>query len=236
MALSLPFGGRGKSQGPPASSEPPPEVQAKYRLLGLPWEATIGEIEAAYDQLLEKYPDDIKRKIDLDVAKDIILEFRMRDRLAGKGKVMFNPNERPEVKEPFFKIPSFLESVMEIPTKSYLRQNLIIFGCISLLPLVAKVQASTCLSLGFGAGLFLLYQRGAPESDDDEMAAQMRPARVRPLLLALGITAVAGFVGGLLSSFVSSFVYMAFDSVFGLCTTVMFFFTSTFFKVQDDEY
>merc|ERR1719321_2587138 len=112
---------------------------------------------------------------------------------------------------------------MELPTKAYLQRNLVVFGGIGLLCAVAKIAASTCLSLGFGAGLFLLYQRGAPEAADDEMYAEMRPAKVRPLLLAVLITAVAGLLGGMLSSVLSSVMYLPFDSIFGVCTTFMFF-------------
>ena len=43
----------------------------------------------------------------------------------------------------------------------------------------------------------------------------MRPVKVRPLLLSVGITAAAGFLGGLLAQLVASFVTIQYDSVFG---------------------
>jgi hypothetical protein len=232
MALSLPFGRR----GPQPMTEPPEQVQEKFRLLGIGQDATVDEIESAYEELLERYPGDVKRKIDLDVAKDTILEFRLQQRLSGvmKGPAPVSPFDRKEEKGPLIRIPGFLQGVMELPSKAYLQRNLVVFGAIGLLPVIAKVSAGTCLSLGFGTALFLLYQRGAPESGDDEMYAEMRPAKVKPLLLALGITAIAGFLGGLLSSVVTSFVYLRFDTVFGVCSAFTFFLSATLFKVQDE--
>jgi len=184
------------------------------------------EIMSAYERLLEDYEDNVKRRIDLEIAKDVIMDYRLGNQVNFGG---LSDEADQEEREPLIRIPGFLADVLEMPKKKYLQQNLFIFVAISLLPAIAKTSAQTCLSLGFGAGLFLLYQRGAPVVSEEEEGP---PVEVRPLLLSVGITAAAGFLGGLLAQLVASFVTIQYDSVFGVCTALMFFISATFFKVQ----
>ena len=74
--LSFAFG-RGRS-GPAGPSE---EAQALYRMLGIAEDADYDEIVGAYDKLCEKYEGQTKRLIKLQVAKDKILEDRLRQRM-----------------------------------------------------------------------------------------------------------------------------------------------------------
>lgn len=178
MAFSLPSFGSGKAEEPVAMSE---EVQGCFRMMGLAEDATYDEVEAAYEQLAAKYAGETKRLIKLQVAKDKILEERLRQRMSGSLKVsdVFGEDRFVEQKKPLIVLPPFLDRVMELPSKAELTKNSIVFGCIGLLPILAISWASTSVSLGFAASLYLLYNRGAPDTGND-MDAAMRPPKVRP--------------------------------------------------------
>lgn len=229
LAVSLPFGG---GQSGPADDE----VQAKYRLLGLAEDANYDDINLAYDELASKYQGDTKMTIKLQVAKDAIFDHLLRQRMSGalKGVVAESPFDKKDGPKPLITIPVFLADVMELPTRQYLLKNLGVFGVIGLLPVLSKAWASTSVGIGFATSLFLLYNRGVPDSSND-LDAEMRPAKVRPLLLAAGITVLAGALGATLSLLLhGAMKFMAQESVIGLCTSAFFFVSATLFKVQDD--
>ena len=177
-AMMVAFPGFGSSGA--SDSGPSEEVLAAYRLMGLGEDADYDEIEAAFDSLSAAAEGDTKKKIKLQVAKDRIFDNRLRQRMSGafKGTAPINPFEREEGPKPLIKIPVFLADVMELPTKEKLFQNLAIFTLIGLLPALSKSWASTSITLGFGVGLFTLYNRGVPESSS-EMGAEMRPPKAR---------------------------------------------------------
>jgi len=226
------FGGDSSS----SSSGPSEEVLACYRLMGLSEDAVYDEIEAAFESLSEQYAGDTKKKIKLQVAKDKILEDRLRQVMRGKlkGAAPINPFEREEGPKPLIKIPVFLADVMELPEKETAVKNLFVFGLIGLLPALSKSWASTSITLGFGVGLYLLYNRGIPDSG--EMGADMRPPKPKPLLMAGGITLLAGMVGGTISTLVYKLMrrLVSQELCIGLFTSLGFFTAATLFKVQDE--
>jgi Protein CHAPERONE-LIKE PROTEIN OF POR1-like len=59
------------------------ERSALHRELGIAEDATYEEIVAATDALIARAEGDIKRKIQIEVAKDKILQIRLNERLAG---------------------------------------------------------------------------------------------------------------------------------------------------------
>ena len=160
-------------------SGPSEETLAAYRLMGLDLDATYDEIESSFDTLLVEYKGDPKKKIKLQVAKDRILEDRLRQRMAG-GIAGFtgikDPFDVPEGPKPFFKIPPRLQGIMELPDKELVTKNALIFGILSVLPLASAAWASTSLAMGFAISLYLLYNRGVDNSS--EMGAEMRQYKV----------------------------------------------------------
>lgn len=218
-------------------SGPSEDTLAAYRLMGLDLDATYDEIEAAFNDLTAQYAGDAKRKIKLSVAKDKILDDRLRQRMSG-GLQGFtgvkDPFDVPEGPKPLIKIPRQLEGVMELPEKEVLLKNIGVFLVIGLLPLPNPGWVSASVSFGFAISLFLLYNRGVEMSG--EMGAEMRQYKAKPLLLAVGITLLCAMIsaslfqaiGGILLGFLSQEVLIGLGASFG------FFTACTLFKVQDD--
>ncbi|KAL1524724.1 hypothetical protein AB1Y20_019607 [Prymnesium parvum] len=231
LAFSVPRFGRNE---PPAG--PPEEIQALFRLLGLAEDATYDEVTSAYEELASKYKGETKRLIKLQVAKDKILDFRLKQRMTGALKVAeaFGEDRYADQKKPLITLPPFLESVMELPSKEALTKNAIVFGVIGLLPMLSLSWASTSVSLGFAVALYLLYNRGAPDTGND-MDAAMRPPKVRPLLLSVGITFLMGAIGATVSQLVYGLVsFLPQQVVIAVSTSFFFGIAATFFKVQEN--
>ena len=63
------------------------ERSALHRELGIAEDATYEEIVAATDALIAQADGDMKRKIQIEVAKDKILQIRLNERLAGLTEI-----------------------------------------------------------------------------------------------------------------------------------------------------
>jgi len=234
MAISLPGFGGGSSGSD--SSGPSEESLEYYRLFGLGEDATYDEINGKYDELAARYTDDPKMTIKLQIAKDKIFDDKLRQRMSGSlGAGVKDPYANIGVeKKPLITLPPFLDDIMELPTRSALIENALVFGVIGLLPAISKGWSSSSVGLGFAVGLYKLYNRGIPNTND--MGAEMRPPKVRPVALAAGITILAGAIGATLSQFVYGVLrrVLAAEAVIGFCISFSFFVSSTFFKVQDE--
>jgi len=232
--VSLPsFGGGSKPSGP---SE---EVLASYRLMGLDLDASYDEIERVFEDLLKQYEGDAKRKIKLQVAKDKILGDRLRQRMSGGSSfaAVVDPYERKEGPRPLITIPPRLQGIMELPTKDVLLKNVFVFGLIGLLPAVTIEWASTSVGLGFAVALYLLYNRGVPQSTG--MDAEMRPPKPKPLLMAAGITILLGSIcasiGQLFYAPIARVLrFVTQELLIGVFGAFGFFTAATLFKVQDE--
>ena len=219
----------------PAFSGPSEEVLAAYRLMGLDLDATYDEIEKSFDELLATYTGEPKKKIKLQVAKDKILEDRLRQRMAG-GLAGFtgvaDPFDVPDGPKPLITIPPRLQGIMELSDKETAIKNAVVFGILAALPLATVQWASTSVGMGFAVSMFLLYNRGVPDAQPDEM----RPPKAKPLIMAAGFTLGLASVGATVVSFVLSKILRGltaeFLAAFGAC--LGFYTAATLFKVQDE--
>lgn len=218
---------------------PSEEVQGLYRMLGLAEDADYDEINRAYDALSVKYKGETKRLIKLQVTKDKILEDRLRQRISGSLKgAADSPYDQPDAKHSLGTairgaLPPFLDRVVEFPTQLQLVKNAAVFGMFGLLPAVSRTWATTSISLGFATALYLLYNRGVVSNN--EMSAEMRPVKARPLVLAAGITFLAGAVGAILSQLLFGLLSGASQElVIALCTCFAWLFSASFCKVRGE--
>jgi len=229
MSISLPgFGGRrGRDEGP---SE---EMEARYRMLGVSSDATYDEIESAYNALATKYTGETKRIIKLQVAKDKILEERLRQRMSGQLKAVRDPFE-DTAKKPLIKLPGWLEPYAELPTREDLIRNVAIFGALGMLPAISRTWAQSSITIGLFIGIFLLYNRGAPNNSGG-MEFEMRPTKVRPFLLTVGIVFLTAALSGCLSIVLAPVLaFFSQEHVIALSVSAGLCFASSCFKVHDD--
>jgi hypothetical protein len=231
--ISLPFGNSGSSG---KSSGPSEDVLMAYRLMGLDLDATYDEIERSYDELMVDYAKDPKRKIKLQVAKDKILEDRLRQRMSGSSSfsAVVDPFARKDGPKPLITIPPALQGIMEVPDKEVALKNLAVFGLIGCLPAVTVTWLSTSFGIGFAVSLYLLYNRGVP--DQGEMGAEMRPPKPKPLLMATGISLLLGCIGASLGVLILANIltFLSQELLIGLGSAFGFFTAASLFKVQDD--
>jgi hypothetical protein len=136
--------------------------------------------------------EDIKKKIDLDIAKAVLLINEQRKQAElyennpeAKRRMEAKRRNREKMKAEkeralakgekgpgFFKV--FLNNLwyylyfIELPTQPLLMQNLIIFGGLGLISVFAQVALSTCLALGFALGIGRLYLRGLDDGSTYE--------------------------------------------------------------------
>jgi len=235
MAFALP---RFPSGDGDANTGPSEEVQGLYRMMGLAEDATYDEINAAYDSLSEKYAGETKRLIKLQVAKDKILEDRLRQRMSGslKSAVAESPFERKEDPKPLITLPAFMQDYMELPTRAIFTKRTTLFGAFGLLPLISKTFASTSIMMGFACCVYMVYNRGVPDTGS-EMSADARPPKAKPLILAVGLTLLAGAIGACFSQVLIAIVpFVAQELVISMSISLFLGFAACLFKVQEDYF
>ena len=107
----------------------------------------------------------------------------------------FGEDLRPkDAKKPLITLPPFLEEIAELPKRTYLVTNIAVFGIFGLLPVFEASFVSSSIGLNFGIAMFRLYNRGAPDTGNDEDMA-MRPVNKRASFLTFGICGLATALG-----------------------------------------
>lgn len=226
--------------GGPVDQGPSEDVLNKYRLMGLDVDAPFDEIEAAYETLAAKYKGNQKQIIKLQVAKDVILNDRLRARMSSqRGKSVLEQEsrwDRAVEKKPLIQLPAWAEAIIDLPSRKLLIKNAIFFFLIGLLPAITASWASTSVGVGFAVSMYSLYNRGVPESKGPDEAQEMRPPQPKPLLIAAGVTLLAGMIGASLSPLIGATLLrgLAPEVAIGLSCAFGFFFSATFFKAQDN--
>jgi hypothetical protein len=220
----------------------PDDMQANYRLLGIGEDAQWGEITGACADLATKYAGDSAKLAQVEAAKEQIQDFLLQQRLKGNlqstSAAAARSSREITPKGPRFVLPPALEKlgILELPSRFYLLSNLGLFAVIGLMPTMSVGLASTSVAMGFPLGVVRLYNRGAPEKGEDESGYSARPVKKRPVLLAVGITLLAGVLGGALGNVLGGAARRLAKQEVCICLGAAFgwFVSATFFKVQDE--
>ena len=229
MAGAFSFGKSAQNKNQPSE-----EVLAAYRLLGIAEDATYDETTRAYETLVEKYKDNPKRKIQIDVAKDKVFEEQLRRRMSGSLKpvVAESPWDRKPEPRRLIKLPSWAEEFAELPTREYFLKNLAVFSVIGLIPMLAASLASTSITLSLAISIFLLYNRGVPP---DAGMSEMRTIKRKPVALTVGLTFLFAAIGGAIGSVLMGiFRYVAPEALISFGVSSALCFACSIFKVRDD--
>ena len=217
--------------------EPSEEVSAAFRSLGIGEDESYDGIMAAYETLKAKNAGNTKAVIKLEVAKDRVMDHRLRQRMSGSLKPdrKFGEDLRPkDAKKPLITLPPFLEEIAELPKRTYLVTNIAVFGIFGLLPVFEASFVSSSIGLNFGIAMFRLYNRGAPETGNDEDMA-MRPVNKRASFLTFGICGLATALGGLLGQLLKPLLFFLSESAaISLGASAALCFACSFFKVQGE--
>lgn len=163
------------------------------------------------------------------------MDFRLNQRLTGKIQGMKGLDDRmvEEKKTLQDRVPKPLQGIVEIPTRSYWLWNAYAYSVVAFLPILGSSFASTSLSMGFGVCLYRLYNRGAPKSSG-AMDAEFRPPKRKPLLLTAGITILTAMIGGCASQVFHAVTRIKQEFCISICTAIAYWFSASFFKVQDE--
>merc|ERR1712046_270691 len=116
---------------------------------------TYDEIVDGYDALCAKYKGETKKLIKLQVAKDKILEDRLRQRMSGSMKPMYTtaPEDRKAPPRQL-KLPPFMDDFAQLPTKGEVIENALVFGFIGLLPILSGAFAPTSVMIMTGVSIY----------------------------------------------------------------------------------
>lgn len=168
-----------------------------YRKFGISEDADYDEIVAAYERLCAKNADNKKELIRLEVAKDRILEDRLRRRMSGKlqSRVVesnWDRAQRLKPRKPVLDyLPPYLRRFIDVPKGDAFTNVAIFFGMLGGFALLLPAMASAVMMMGYLVSNGLLYNKGLPETKEDTG----RPAELKPLLLTLAISTIVGGLG-----------------------------------------
>ncbi|KAG8461787.1 hypothetical protein KFE25_001405 [Diacronema lutheri] len=224
---------------PPAGAMPASGGDNLYRKFGITEDADYDEIVAAYERLCSKNAGDKKELIRLEVAKDRILEDRLRRRMSGalQSKVVessWDRAQRLKKRRPFNEyLPPYVRKFFEKPDEKFAINLGIFFALVSGAALLLPAMASTGMSLAFLVANGVIYNKGLPEKQEDTG----RRTELKPLLSTLGITTILGGLGFSLGVLLAGLLFpdgsLQATGLIGALTVAGLGFATLFFKVQD---
>jgi hypothetical protein len=115
-----------------------------HRELGIAEDATYEEIVAATDSLIAKAAGDVKKKVQIEVAKDKILQIRLNERLAGLAEVTKDAraqsqaelsadddeDEKPKAAKEW-NAPKWTQGLVVKPDQKYVKEQVRLWGIIT---------------------------------------------------------------------------------------------------------
>lgn len=172
-----------------------------YRELGLAEDATYDEIMDAFMSLSETYADDPGKLLKIELAKDKVLDERLRQRMTGqlKAVVAESPFDAKPVKRtpPWVIAKELYTKLIEFPSKKHALNVIGLLAGLSAATWIAPNTAGTILLVQTVSGLGFVYNRGTPEvpRDDFGQVGEIRPMKPKPMALTVGIIATMWFSG-----------------------------------------
>jgi len=171
-----------------------------YRELGLPEDATYDAVMDAFLELSETYSDDPERMLTLELAKNKVLDERLKQRMSGnlagpsKGRAVISPfDERAKVRTPPWVIAKrVLQRIVkpfEVPTRAHAMSCVPLLGFMTTAMLVApRIQMLGTILMTVNSGM-LIYSRNTDPlaTDDYGQVGEIRPMKRKPAALTVGI-------------------------------------------------
>jgi hypothetical protein len=193
----------------PAGASPMPGGSNLYRQFGITEDASYDEIVQAYERLCAKNTSNKKELIKLEVAKDRILEDRLRQRMSGTldrkaVESTWDRAQRLKKRKPLNEyLPPWLRQFFELPEEKKAFSTGTMFAILCAGSIVVPTFASISMASAFLAANYIVYNKGLPPTKEDDG----RPAQAKPLLVTLGICAANAGVGFAIGVTLSSILF-----------------------------
>jgi len=173
-----------------------------YRELGLPEEATYDAVMDAFMELSEQYRDDPERILTLELAKNKVLDERLKQRMSGNlaGAIASPFDERPKVRTPPWVIAKRVlkraVKPFEVPTKAHAMACVPLLSAMTAAMVVApRVQMLGTVLMTMNSGSLIYHRNTDPVARDDYgQVGEIRPMKRKPMLLTVLIL-VGAYIG-----------------------------------------
>ena len=176
-----------------------------YRVLGVTEDATYDEIMDAHIELTESCGGDEACVARFDSAKEKILDDRLRARMSGSLGAAAGVEQvaaafdRPPPKRtmPWVYIPRIARKVFAMPTKKWAIQVVGLLGGLTFAAWCSPSSVGSVLLLNTLSCAGWMYNRGTPDvvRDDQGQIGEVRPMKLKPAIMAFGLTACMWFAG-----------------------------------------
>ena len=176
-----------------------------YRVLGVTEDATYDEIMDAHIELTEACGGDEACVARFDSAKEKILDDRLRARMSGSLGAAAGVEQvaaafdRPPPKRtmPWVYIPRIARKVFAMPTKKWAIQVVGLLGGLTFAAWCSPSSVGSVLLLNTLSCAGWMYNRGTPDvvRDDQGQIGEVRPMKLKPAIMAFGLTACMWFAG-----------------------------------------
>jgi len=164
-----------------------------YRELGLAEDATYDEVMDAFMSLSETYSDDAERLLTLELAKNKVIDERLKQRMSGSlnAKVSSPFDAPPVVRTPPWvyakRVAKRCAKPFAMPTVQHAKACVPLLGCMTVAKLIAPrtVLLGTLLML-VNSGM-LIYSRNTDPVPRDEygQVGEIRPLKRKPVALTV---------------------------------------------------
>lgn len=146
-----------------------------YRELGVPEDAAFEEIQEATQALLLRHEGDLKKKVQIEITKDKIMQLRLNQRLGGllrenkearaSSYLEEDAKEFEKERKSGWEPPQWTQGLIVKPSEQWRDSCVIFFGGLSALGLFLPTSASGLQFFSFILGAGFMAQRGTPPAE-----------------------------------------------------------------------
>lgn len=230
------------------------EASTLHRQLGIAEDATYEEITEVTSSLIAKYEaeGDIKGKIKVEIAKDKILQIRLNERLAGLTTLTDDAKAQSrleeideddddlypeEVKSREWRVPRFMEGLIQKPDVAYRNRQIKVFGIMTLVCFVLPPMTEKIIMINWLFAAGQIGRRGMPDAGGDgefspyagrRSSPHQRTAILLSMMVWLALKVWTGTLGNIKGIFGPRYVIVVEAALMNLGLGIFTAFTQTY--------
>jgi len=194
------------------------EASLLYRQLGITTDATFEEITAITNDLTTKSGENIKRKLELEIIKDKLMQIKLNERISGitvmsaeaRAQTQIEEDEKDEeMSLPKTKIPevsrlsNFCKGLTKKPDPVYARLQIKVFGFLSIFAFILPPMADFIIMVNWMFAAGQIARRGMPKSHVGEFHPYNRAGgshQRKAVFLSLGVWVILRIITPMLGN------------------------------------
>merc|ERR1712070_97767 len=135
-----------------------------------------------------------------------------------------------------FRLPAFMDDYAQLPKRSEVVENALIFGVLGLMPAISASFAPTSIMMMTAVSIYKLYNRGAGRGPSNDMEMYQKQFKLKPFALTVAACLFSMGIGALLSQVLVGIIGIAEELLITLSVAFTLGTACSVFKLDESIY